>query len=148
MIQTTFNREETIEWLLRHTHETHNGCLELYDDFWTDFWGDYPLIHWNGRTMNICRFICFEPDEWRCNLVTRHRCHNKKCINREHLIKGTHSDNIRDNGYEPFEMPDSYDSMFSNDKDDWWDDPSDDELEKEYRQYEKEMEDDAQEDWA
>jgi len=129
-----FSREETIEWLLSHTLETKNGCLEFEEDFWWSFGtGGYPKITWRGRNINICRLICFE--DLTSPLVTRHRCHNKSCINPDHLICGTTFDNWHDNKYPAFEMPDSYESIFSIDhEDEWWQDPSDEELEEEYQQ--------------
>jgi len=109
-----FNRDETIEWLISHSKETDNGCLELETGFWNNYnENGYPIISWNGRKISMCRFICFEPDEWKSDLVTRHKCHRKTCINPDHLIKGTHLENKRDNYYEPFMMPEHHD---------WWDD--------------------------
>jgi hypothetical protein len=137
-----FSREETIDWLLSNTIVGYNGCLILKKDFWSVYTAGYPIISWNGKRLSICRFICFEPDEWRSNLVTRHRCHRKDCINPNHLMQGSNSDNIRDNSYAPFAMPEVYDE--DGDEDNWWDDPPDEQLEKEYETYLGEMNEDYQ----
>jgi hypothetical protein len=130
-----YSREETIEWLLSHTVVVDDSCLVFEEDFWGYYRNEYPRISWNGKDISVCRFICFEPHEWCSNLVTRHRCHRKACINPEHLMQGSTSDNMRDNQYEPFAMPEVYDE----DEEDWWDDPSDEELEEEYETYLSEM---------
>jgi hypothetical protein len=100
-----YSYEETIQWLLSHAKETENGCLEFEKGFvWLSKDG-YPEFKFYRRTINICRFLLYKPHEWKTNQVTRHRCHNKLCVNIEHLMKGSHQDNWKDNMYEPFTMP-------------------------------------------
>lgn len=37
-----------------------------------------------------------QPQDLRSDRVVRHRCHNRLCINPEHLALGTQADNKRD----------------------------------------------------
>jgi hypothetical protein len=58
---------------------------------------NYPMLTRNGRRHKMARHVMLrrhgqQPDD----IETRHTCHNRWCINPEHLIPGTHSDNMSD----------------------------------------------------
>ena len=57
----------------------------------------YVICTKKGKTSPIYRFIYrFYKGEPKKGMVIRHTCDNRKCINPEHLIIGTHQDNVRD----------------------------------------------------
>lgn len=41
-------------------------------------------------------YYAFKHYTYKENLLVLHRCHNRKCVNPEHLYQGTHKDNARD----------------------------------------------------
>lgn len=57
----------------------------------------YPRLHRNGRFLNLSRII-YEDIHGAIppGLVIRHTCDNPSCANPEHLIIGTHADNVAD----------------------------------------------------
>src|SRR5690625_2112983 len=57
----------------------------------------YALISSKGHRTSVHRFVykqCF--GDIPNGLMVRHKCDNKLCINPEHLILGTHQDNMND----------------------------------------------------
>lgn len=50
--------------------------------------------HW--RVFKLCRLICEVTHGDMTGLVARHTCNNPKCVNPEHIIPGTHADNMAD----------------------------------------------------
>ncbi len=57
----------------------------------------YPEAVRNGRRMKICRHILFRRyGSQPSSIVSRHTCDRKFCINPDHIIPGTHQDNLRD----------------------------------------------------
>lgn len=58
----------------------------------------YPLIRrGQGKRVPISRVVYAEKDATlRDSEVVRHTCDNRRCINPEHLVKGTTLDNMRD----------------------------------------------------
>ncbi len=60
--------------------------------------GGYPYIRRNGINTNVHRFLYMQRTgiELPKSIVIRHRCDNRLCINQEHLIPGTHADNMQD----------------------------------------------------
>lgn len=74
---------------------TKNGCFECTSHN-PDSSG-YARNYFNGKTTGMHRFVYEEmfgliPGD----LVVRHKCDNRICINPEHLELGTVADNIRD----------------------------------------------------
>ncbi len=59
--------------------------------------GGYPQTKHNRKTVSIHRFI-YEALRGRTltDIVLRHSCDNKQCINPKHLKPGTHADNVKD----------------------------------------------------
>ncbi len=57
----------------------------------------YPVIRKYRKNTTVARFIyeeCFGPIP--AELILRHTCDNRQCINPEHLILGTRYDNMQD----------------------------------------------------
>lgn len=56
----------------------------------------YPRIQINKKQTTIHRYI-YKIYNGNCdNLIIRHTCDNKLCINPKHLVSGTHQDNVQD----------------------------------------------------
>ena len=51
-----------------------------------------------GRRLGAHRLSVFllKGEDLQANLVVRHSCHNKSCVNPEHLIQGTYKENWAD----------------------------------------------------
>lgn len=77
--------------LLDRTERDGNGCLV------TDTAGP-AKVRYRGRQLEAYRFIhCVLGDHVASrDDVVRHRCHNRRCINPDHLVLGTQADNKRD----------------------------------------------------
>lgn len=80
--------------ILRRAHEAANGCLESAARVGSH---GYPQASANGRVGTAHRLL------WELvngpigpGLVVRHRCNNKLCVRLEHLVLGTHHDNMED----------------------------------------------------
>ncbi len=75
---------------------------ELPDDcmlwpFAIDKGDGYGKVNYSGTIMTAHRAVMLERDNLAdTDLVARHRCKNRHCINSNHLEWGTHSDNERD----------------------------------------------------
>jgi hypothetical protein len=77
--------------LLEVTPTDENGCMV------TDT--ERPRkIRFNGRQVAAYRFVycVLTGSVLTEDHVVRHRCHNRRCVNPEHLIDGTRADNKRD----------------------------------------------------
>ena len=77
--------------LLSATNNGYDGCLE----------GAARLprrITWRGKRLYAYQLICIASQGVvpRQDEVVRHKCHNRRCINPEHLELGTQQDNIQD----------------------------------------------------
>ena len=57
----------------------------------------YPFLHSKGKKQSLQRFL-YEQKYGKIpkDLVMRHICDERMCINLEHLLLGTHADNVRD----------------------------------------------------
>jgi len=73
----------------------NNGCLEWTKCYNTD---GYPRTTWNGHSNGKVHRIVYElyNKQDPTGLVVRHTCDNPKCINPNHLLLGTPTDNMRD----------------------------------------------------
>lgn len=57
----------------------------------------YPVVSINGLQDRAYRHVFREIyGEIFNNEVVRHTCDNRLCVNPEHLVKGSHGDNVRD----------------------------------------------------
>jgi hypothetical protein len=80
-----------LQEILSVTTETRDGCLEV------------PIktpkrVTWKGKRLYAYQLLCVASQGVlpRQDEVVRHRCHNRRCINPEHLQLGTQQDNIHD----------------------------------------------------
>ncbi|WP_150237120.1 HNH endonuclease [Nocardiopsis quinghaiensis] len=84
------------------THERFMSRVDTSGDCWV--WtkslarNGYGSFRVDGKTYSAPRWMleyhlgrALEEDE-----VVRHTCHNKACVNPDHLVPGTHADNMRD----------------------------------------------------
>ena len=93
---------ERVEALLENTEETEGGCLVTPTK-------RYAKTQFGGLSWPAYRFIlCVDQGvSVPSAIVVRHRCHNRRCINPEHLQFGTQADNHLDdvaryaNGIDP-----------------------------------------------
>ena len=61
------------------------------------FFDGYGRFWYNGKDRRSHRFIYeYYNGELADNLVVRHTCHNSTCVNPNHLVSGTHLDNVQD----------------------------------------------------
>lgn len=70
-------------------------CLEWCGCFNTD---GYPRMFHKGNTnTKVHRLVCELSNEMLIDgLIVRHTCDNSKCINPNHLVLGTMTDNMKD----------------------------------------------------
>ncbi len=61
------------------------------------FTNGYGSFKTEGKAVNAHRFsYVYHNGDISENLVVRHTCDNRKCVNPEHLILGEHKDNVAD----------------------------------------------------
>ena len=92
-----------VEALLSEAEQTPDGCLET--DTQTP-----RRVRFRGRQVAAYRFVYCVLTQTPAAMdeVVRHRCHNRRCINPEHLMLGSKADNKRDdwdywaNGVDPW----------------------------------------------
>jgi hypothetical protein len=71
------------------------GCHEVYSHK-TDSSG-YPIVKKNNKSIRIHRYnYQLKNGVIPRELVVRHICDNKMCVNVDHLLIGTHADNVKD----------------------------------------------------
>ncbi len=58
----------------------------------------YPRIDHHSKSRTIARIILSKHIDWELSreIVSRHTCDNRWCIRPDHIIAGTHLDNVRD----------------------------------------------------
>ena len=86
--------KKDIDLILSYTKE-NNGCMEWVRCLNTD---GYPRACVQGNVNTKVHRLVFELVHGTLlqGEVVRHKCDNPKCINPDHLEKGTNLDNIRD----------------------------------------------------
>lgn len=84
-----------MERLLRNINKLPNGCW-----LWTGYtWRDgYGFIRVRNKFRRVYRVMWeeFYGVELSSEVVVRHKCHNKLCINPNHLELGSQIDNVAD----------------------------------------------------
>lgn len=74
---------------------TERGCFECTSHKPGNH--GYPIIPRGGKSKNMHRWIYKEFfGEIPKGMVVRHTCDNRLCINPEHLVMGTHAQNVQD----------------------------------------------------
>lgn len=75
--------------------KTVGECMEWTKCFNTD---GYPRTAWQGNSNGKVHRIVYElaKEKSASGLVVRHTCDNPKCINPDHLLLGTATDNMAD----------------------------------------------------
>jgi hypothetical protein len=87
--------EDILSDLLRHT-EQDGGCMVWKGGLDVD---GYGRVRWGAKGGNgkVHRYVCeLAIGKSVEGHVVRHTCHNRACINPDHLILGTPEGNIRD----------------------------------------------------
>lgn len=88
--KSSITNEDNLKDLLSQTHN-ENGCFVWDRSRNTD---GYPRM---GGNVKVHRLVYeLSSGEDIKGLVVRHTCDNPKCINPEHLLKGTPRDNVQD----------------------------------------------------
>lgn len=82
---------------MRHG-ETETACIEYQGAHHVE--SGYGICRFNGRTerahrVTYCKAHGLTLDDIR-GLHVRHLCDNPPCVNPDHLLLGTHADNMRD----------------------------------------------------
>lgn len=86
---------KTIKDYLRHTEENSTGCMLWTRCLNTD---GYPRANIRGNTNGkVHREVCsLHLGRDITGYVVRHTCDNPRCINPEHLVLGTATQNVQD----------------------------------------------------
>lgn len=85
--------EDKIRILLDEATPDEHGCLISPRSC---VGAGYPAQHHNGKMKKICRLILLSQGHDMIGLEARHTCHNRKCINPDHIVFGTHQENMLD----------------------------------------------------
>lgn len=106
---------QTVETLLSRTVSVE-GCL-----VWTGSTrGGYGRVTTQGKEWTVTRLIwTLKHGAISEGYVIRHTCDNPKCCNPEHLIIGTHNDNMQDRfnrgRYSMYPLPEAVEALISRD---------------------------------
>lgn len=104
---------QTVEILLSRTVSVE-GCL-----VWTGSTrGGYGRVTTQGKEWTVTRLIwTLKHGAISEGYVIRHTCDNPKCCNPEHLIVGTHNDNMQDRfnrgRYSMYPLPEAVEALIS-----------------------------------
>lgn len=80
--------------VLDNVKEDDNGCWNWQKSCRT---AGYGQIFINGKNAPVHKFVYeFIHGKLPEGIVVRHKCHNRKCCNPDHLLAGTHTDNYHD----------------------------------------------------
>lgn len=93
-IKKPTNSQALQHWIEQRVKIDLKGCwkwvLSLHRD-------GYAKINkfgfWQGHRLS---YYAFHKVEYKKNLLVLHRCHNRDCVNPDHLYQGTHFDNAKD----------------------------------------------------
>lgn len=80
------------ERIQRQTERQPNGCLLWTGDTVHD---GYGRVWYEGKTRRVHRVV-YELAHNHLPKLVRHTCDNPACCNIEHLVEGTHADNMQD----------------------------------------------------
>ena len=106
---TGMTKQEIIDYFItKDTYElvdneyVNTPCHQVIDKYFY-FMGNqkkgvfYPGVTYNKKGITLARLICMERygDTFMIDKDTIHLCHNTKCVNPDHIIKGTTKENFR-----------------------------------------------------
>ena len=96
------SQAETADWLLADAVETEPECARHMDtpclerpDLSTDT-GGYTQVNFQNKKWRAHRLINEAKHGALGNQYSLHHCDNRKCLNPDHLHRGTHQDNLKD----------------------------------------------------
>ena len=78
--------------LNRNTRELPNGCLEWV----AGYSKEYPILWTGERQLQGHRAVVALENSLLAGEIIRHLCHNKRCVNKLHLQRGSDKDNGND----------------------------------------------------
>lgn len=81
-----------VKGYLDSSYQTATGCMELGTEL-------YPArVQWRGYRQRVYQMVaCWAAGECQSReRVVRHLCHNRACINPDHLTIGSQAENIHD----------------------------------------------------
>lgn len=91
---TNLNDDDLEKWFFSQKHVTISGCWE-----WTrGMTAGYGVLRVKASAVLVHRFSLqlHMKRPIPKGVEVRHMCHNTKCFNPDHLLEGTHADNMRD----------------------------------------------------
>ena len=88
--------KDVINYFCNNVDIDNNGCWK--NKTYKTYRDGYLRIRYNNKLENLPRLILIERHgrNFMKNYETRHLCSNRFCINPNHLIYGTHPENMKD----------------------------------------------------